>query len=82
MSIIFERNAPIAQEMLKHMRGICTTDSRSFYCYKYMYNELFRLFRVSNPSISWELEDEFWLTYVNNQSSYNYTSQRSAERHS
>lgn len=51
MSIMFEHNLALAQQMLKYMRDIRLAASRSHHWYKY--DEQFRLRRVSNPAMSW-----------------------------
>lgn len=67
MSIMFEHNPALAQQMLKYLRDIRIAASRSHHWYKY--DEQFRLRKVSNPAMSWgDIHNEFWLLYVTNQS--------------
>lgn len=77
MSIMFEHNPALAQQMLKYLRDIRIAASRSHHWYKY--DEQFRLRKVSNPAMSWgDIHNEFWLLYVTNQST-NFMSQQGSD---
>lgn len=77
MSIMFEHNPALAQQMLKYLRDIRIAASRSHHWYKYDNNSVCARC-PTQLCLGGDIHNEFWLLYVTNQST-NFMSQQGSD---